>query len=72
MYKFTLTNMFLQAVSNFKNNTHTSFTEKPMDSAATSGIRSPGIGQFPFRKTTDPGDLKMLNSLPKTPKKKMD
>lgn len=43
-----------------------------MDNAATSGIRSPGIGQFPSRKTTDPGDLKILNSFPKIPEKKTD
>lgn len=43
-----------------------------MDNAATSGIRSPGIGHFPSRKTTDPGDLNMLNSFPKTPEKKTD
>ena len=49
-----------------------SFTEKPMDNAATSGIRSPGIGQFPFWETTDPGDLNILNSFPKTPEKKTD
>ena len=38
-----------------------------MDHAATSGIRSPGIGQFPFWKTTDTGDLNILNLFPKTP-----
>lgn len=43
-----------------------------MDKAATSGMRSPGIGQFPFRKTTDPGDLNILNSFPKAPEKKTD
>lgn len=41
-----------------------------MDNAATSGIRSPGIGQFPSRKTTDPGDRKILNSFPQTPEKR--
>lgn len=46
---------------------HTSSMEKPMDNAATSGIRSPGIGQLPSRKTTDSGDLNTLNSLAKTP-----
>ena len=44
-----------------------SFTEKPMDNAATFGIHSPGIGQFPFWKTTDTGDLNILNMFPKTP-----
>lgn len=39
-----------------------------MDNAAMSGIRSPGIGQLPSRKTTDWGDRKTLNSSPETPK----
>lgn len=47
---------------------HTSSTEKPMVNAATSGIRSPGMGQLPSRKTTDWGDRKILNSPPHTPK----
>ena len=37
-----------------------------MDNAATFGILSPGISQFPFRKTTDPGDLNILNLSSKT------
>lgn len=47
----------------------TSSTEKPMVSAATSGIRSPGMGQLPSRKTTDWGDRKTLNSPLHTPEK---
>lgn len=47
----------------------TSSTEKPMVNAATSGIRSPGMGQLPSRKTTDWGDRKILNSPPHTPEK---
>lgn len=46
---------------------HTSSIEKPIDNAATSGIRSPGIGQLPSRKTTDSGDRNTLNSFAKVP-----
>lgn len=50
----------------YSNESHTSSIENPMDKAATSGIRSPGIGQFPSRNITDSGALNTLNSLAET------